>query len=279
MNLVKQCLNPAQANKVPNIPLGNAHDEDKLIWSRTESCTFTVKSAILLTKEMALKPKTTDKVNCSGRRERDFRTWSHSLAEKFDGDECGLLVSLIWGLWSVRNKWAFERKWEEEGHALTRYVDEWRAYVDALEMKAKSSKKDNEEESGWTPPGRGVCKINMDAAVGRDKKRGVGVVARNEKGELLLSACSKVTTNWDVETCTAFAVYQGLRICRGEGITNIMLETYSILVANALNGRGRRETYASNFVIAALDIASSVQTGRVETSTGKRSIHMYHVQL
>ena len=36
----------------------------------------------------------------------------------------------------------------------------------------------------------------MDTTVGQNRKRGVGVVARNKKGELLLSACSKVIPNW-----------------------------------------------------------------------------------
>jgi len=47
-------------------------------------------------------------------------------------------------------------------------------------------------------------------------------------------------------------------MCRGKGITNVMLETDSILVADALNGSGRCENYASNFISATLDIAPSV---------------------
>ena len=53
----------------------------------------------------------------------------------FDADQSGLFVTLIWGLWVLRNRWVFEGKRENVGISLVRFVDGWGGYVEAMEAQ------------------------------------------------------------------------------------------------------------------------------------------------
>ena len=96
--------------------------------------------------------------------------------------QSGLFVTLIWGLWGLRNRWVFERKRENVGISLGRFVDCWCRYVAAMESQKGQHKGKGTEAVKWVPPHREACKANVDASIGKDRGRGVGVVVRNSKG-------------------------------------------------------------------------------------------------
>lgn len=97
----------------------------------------------------------------------------------------------------------------------------------------------------------------MDAAVGSYGRRGVGLVVRDEVGDIMVTACYSFTTGWNVLMTEAFAVLHGLRICRDAGLLHLEMETDSLMVANALQGKGSNLNYASTFIHDALHIACS----------------------
>lgn len=70
-----------------------------------------------------------------------------------------------------------------------KYVDGWRNYVEAMEMKKAGYGRKPHETATWKPPSRGRYKANFDASVGRDGKKGVGVVVQNDKGDIITVAC------------------------------------------------------------------------------------------
>ena len=52
-----------------------------------------------------------------------------------DADQSGLFVTLIWGLWFIRNSWVFKGKKEEVGLTMLRFVDGWSTYIEAMESQ------------------------------------------------------------------------------------------------------------------------------------------------
>ena len=48
-----------------------------------------------------------------------------------NAEQSGPFITLIWGLWVLRNRWVFEGKRENVGIPLVRFVDFWRRYVEA----------------------------------------------------------------------------------------------------------------------------------------------------
>ena len=140
------------------------------------------------------------------RSQRDFGAWCHKVISALDEEQRGLFITLIWGLWCLRNRWVFEGKREHVGTSLMRLVDSWRKYVEAKEAKQTKGKGTVTTASKWLPPERGLLKVNVDAAMGRESRRGVGVIARNSEGEIMVAAHKKVRAEWDVDTMEAFAV-------------------------------------------------------------------------
>ena len=73
------------------------------------------------------------RLNTISREHGDFGAWCHDLLRVLDAEKSGLLVTLIWGLWTLRNRWVFEKKRERVGASLERLVGSWRRYVAAME--------------------------------------------------------------------------------------------------------------------------------------------------
>jgi len=112
----------------------------------------------------------------NSRRQRDFGAWCHEMLSVLDADQSGLLITLIWGLWALRNRWVFEGKKESVGISLGRFVDCWCRYAAARETQRVQLKGKGTGAVKWIPPQRDACKANVDASIGRERRRGVGAV-------------------------------------------------------------------------------------------------------
>ena len=130
-----------------------------------------------------------------------------------DNDQCGLLATLLWGLWLIRN-----RKREDVGLTMLCYVNSRRHYVEVLEEQGTRGGRKQEVLLKWEPPREGQFKVNVDALTGRDGMKGVGVVVRDRNGDVKVMACRRFRANWEVETVEAYAVLYGLQICGQEGL-------------------------------------------------------------
>ena len=75
--LVQQCLTPLQALEVLSIPLSHADLEDKLIWGRTQSGEFTVRTATTVARELEDRQQHLNRAGCFGEFDgRWTRLWS-----------------------------------------------------------------------------------------------------------------------------------------------------------------------------------------------------------
>ena len=91
-----------------------------------------------------------------------------------------------------------------------RLVDSWHRNIEARRAQKTKGKGTEETVPKWSPPQRGFLKANVDAAMGRDSRRGVGVIVRNSQGEIMVAANKNVRADWDVDTIEALAVFYGL---------------------------------------------------------------------
>ena len=50
----------------------------------------------------------------------------------------------------------------------------------------------------WTPPPQGMYKVNVDAVVFKEQRcYGIGVVIRNDKGQMMGALCKKIPLPWE----------------------------------------------------------------------------------
>ncbi|KAL2906950.1 Switch 2 [Bienertia sinuspersici] len=79
--------------------------------------------------------------------------------------------------------------------------------------------------SKWAPPISNEIKINFDAAVNReDGKVGIGVIARDCEGKVLVAKAKTLLHNWSPELCEARAALEPIYMAKDEGYRNIILE-------------------------------------------------------
>jgi len=192
------------------------------------------------------------------RHEHDFGSWCHGTTKLLDKAQCGLLATLLWGLWLTRNRWVFDRKREDVGLTMLRCVDSWNHYVEVMQANGVRGGRKQGVCLTWEPPRQGQLKANVDAATGRDGMKGVGVVVRDKNGDVKIMACRSFRANWEVETVEAYAVLYGLQICWQEGFHTLELETDSKQVADALNGKKDFLNYTSTFIHDALNLGTRI---------------------
>ena len=87
----------------------------------------------------------------------------------------------------------------------------------------------------WSPPKRGWFKINTDGAVFKDTGQSrIGVVVRNEKGELMGAMSKKILFPLGALEVEARAAEEGIIFARDLGLGEIMVEGDASIVISAL---------------------------------------------
>ena len=77
----------------------------------------------------------------------------------------------------------------------------------------------------WQKPSQGNIKINFDGSVRKaEKKGGIGIIARNEKGEVMGAVQATIDGVTDPEAIEAYAACRGMQFVQQMGFNNIVLE-------------------------------------------------------
>lgn len=97
------------------------------------------------------------------------------------------------------------------------------------------------ENVKWSPPVLGTIKINVDATINSaDNKVGIGVVARNAHGNVLLSAAKTVWPFISMERAELEAFKIAIDFVKDNSWSNVIIEGYAQNVVNALCGKIKR---------------------------------------
>ena len=120
--------------------------------------------------------------------------------------------------------------------------------VKALELKDKYAGAEVTEIDNWKPPSPSMHKINVDAFLASQNKRGLVAVIRDSCGTILTAACSMETEVWDPKISEATATCFGLQVTAFMGFENVVLKTDSLLTAQALKDRKYKASYSGSFI-------------------------------
>ena len=90
----------------------------------------------------------------------------------------------------------------------------------------------------WRPPKQGWYKVNIDGATFDDIKcYGVGVVVRNERGELMGALSKKFGLPLGGLEAEAMAVEEGVALAWDLRLKDIIIESDALLVTNSLENQ------------------------------------------
>lgn len=123
-----------------------------------------------------------------------FREWFGMMMERKTHAEVELFAMCAWQIWSARNDLCFNKVFISSDHCYKKASDLLQEYKKAT--ASDPTTKNRRENAKWSPPGHGHVKINVDTAVNTQEDRfGLGVVARNSDGAIMLAA-SKTMWNF-----------------------------------------------------------------------------------
>ena len=133
---------------------------------------------------------------------------------------------LAWGIWSDRNSIFFNQTPTPFSVLLARvdrWVDEAGAYLQQIYRVGVNSPLGSPRI--WIPPPVGVVKINADASLAVDGWIGLGVVARDSGGNVLLAASRRVRPHWSVEVAEAKALEMAVHLGTRYGFHHLIVES------------------------------------------------------
>ena len=120
----------------------------------------------------------------------------------------------------------------------------------------------------WSPPPRFLFKINVDGAVDKaNGKGGVGVIVRDELGRVEAAMCKNLDAPLGAIETESKAIEAGMLFTIDIGIRDIVVESDSLLMIQALKG-----TTTPPFVV------SAVTQGILDLSMGFNRVEFSHVK-
>ncbi|KAL0010861.1 hypothetical protein SO802_005969 [Lithocarpus litseifolius] len=103
---------------------------------------------------------------------------------------------------------------------------------------------------GWSPPLLTRYKIDMDGAVCKTQKSvGVGVLIRDEHGQVVEALSKKINGHLGTLEVVAKEVEAGLHFARDIGINDLIIEGDSLVVYNALCGHSSPSSFMASVIL------------------------------
>nr|XP_023928573.1 uncharacterized protein LOC112039899 [Quercus suber] len=170
------------------------------------------------------------------------------------------IIAVCWGIWKDRN----EKRMGGSGkpgrvilkNALN-LVDEY----SSANFKSQEVRPGVGPMTIWHPPDPEQYKVNVDGAVFEHRKKaGIGVVIRDECGEVVAALSKVVNAPLGAVEIEAKAMEAGVLFARDVGIQEAVFEGDSLIICKALQGDGRAPSSIQNVLEGTLDLVSSFRS-------------------
>ncbi|KAK9988203.1 hypothetical protein SO802_028442 [Lithocarpus litseifolius] len=150
------------------------------------------------------------------------------------GENLELFTVLAWYIWCRRNKWQFN----ELCLPPEKLFDAAESTLKEFQHKpVNRSEKSKPQPQRWSPPERGTYKVNYDGAYfPEEEEAGIGIVVRNELGQVMASLAEKLVMPSTVEVLEAMAARRAMIFMEELGLRRAIFEGDSELVVKALIG-------------------------------------------
>ncbi|CAO2827042.1 unnamed protein product [Amaranthus hypochondriacus] len=157
-------------------------------------------------------------------------------------------VTLGWQLWKARNEAIFEDS-QAPSRLCVRKASDWlQEYQKAVEL-GWSSTSSTHRVDHWHRPPVDFIKVNVDGAFTiAEDKQGIGVVARDSTGSVVLAGSKTLWHEGSVEMVEARAVLWALDLAKAHGWRHVIIEGDCKLVIEALQGIRNRSVHIQTII-------------------------------
>ncbi|KAL8132768.1 hypothetical protein AgCh_008304 [Apium graveolens] len=147
-----------------------------------------------------------------------FGRWLESVFEKSKKEEHAEIVSLCWAIWNAINQFVWDNKKSSVDGVLTSMRQYLADYSRAKKFSTQALYQFIEHGDGaqvWVRPKNGAVKVTVDAAIFTESSSyGIGMLARNDKGEVIYGRSESYQGNVCAEFAEAMAVKEALSWCK-----------------------------------------------------------------
>jgi ribonuclease HI len=161
---------------------------------------------------------------------------------RFEEEDFGMFIQLTRQIWLRRNKWLYEGTFTSPNdivNATANYAEDFKLANEKPIPKVYVN--ENGQDEKWTAPTHGWYKANWDFAFNNSAGRmGVGVIVRDEKGEVAVAWSKSCLGSLEPTTGEAFALFHAVTLCNDVMFPNVILEGDAKLVPDALNSNQSR---------------------------------------
>ena len=171
-------------------------------------------------------------------------TWAADILmdERFKSDERCRIITIMYYVWSSRNRWTHDREVFDPVQAV-KWVHEMLALLELPKRKSTLA-----GGQCWRPPDAGWVKINTDAAISAPfSTGGAGGVARSHVA-FLGAWCKPLDGVTDPMIAETLAVREGVLFARLRGYSHVVVESDCLEVVNLCTLRGNSRSIASPII-------------------------------
>ncbi|CAI9756749.1 unnamed protein product [Fraxinus pennsylvanica] len=162
---------------------------------------------------------------------RPIKDKALALCENNEVSKLDTFFMLLWSFWFRRNKYVHEQLWLDP----RKIADNALGMLESFNKARKTNCAQIRKHFKWTPPDLNFLKLNVDGATFQElEKARIGAVLRDSFGKVIM-AMSKIEIRVEEsEAIELLAIFRGLQLCVNMGIQNLLVESDSKLVVEAL---------------------------------------------
>lgn len=153
---------------------------------------------------------------------KDMFMW---LLEHASPEVLSSLTISFWAIWTARNHKVFEGNSPNLPDLVAKFaklVSEYNGY--AARVLTGPSPRAHPSPNRWLPPDVNWIKINFDANIVQNEERGLGIVARDSEGKLILAGVKRMKASWSPELSELNVAVYGIEVAIHMGYSHIVLE-------------------------------------------------------
>lgn len=150
--------------------------------------------------------------------------------------------AILYGIWLARNSQIFQGKhipaWDISYKALAHLADYQAHSRSSIPQHHSPAKTDrNSHNASWSPPSRGILKMNVDAHLSSDGRWFSGLILRRSDGSIVGAATrSHLGTN-DAIVGEALGLVDAIEMIESYGISEVIIEMDNQSIVNAVRRR------------------------------------------
>ncbi|XP_074314906.1 uncharacterized protein LOC141651080 [Silene latifolia] len=168
----------------------------------------------------------------------DLRSWVEERWRVYGSREHMLFMVGCWALWEHRNSVIFYTKEVNPQGVIRRTWDvveeiEGGGYG-RLNQRGVGGREEQAVRKGWTRPPEDFVKVNVDAGTKEGEGISVGVICRDERGEVMWGVSEVMEQNWEPQFAEAVAVLEGMKEAKRRGHQKIMVESDCLVLIESL---------------------------------------------